>query len=94
MQCALKIYFVSCCLLSFLCIIYNTLLTGSHCVLSVYHVIPIVTTTYYHSGFAMFFVCVSQKFTLSFRIVYLLLWLIEVWLCPEACLHLDVCNMY
>jgi len=38
-------------------------------------------------------VSVSQKFTSSSWIVYLLLWLIEVWLCPEACLRLDVCNI-
>jgi hypothetical protein len=59
MQCALKIYLISCCLLSFVCIICNKLLTGSHCVLSVYDVIPIVTTTYHHLGFAMF-LCVCH----------------------------------
>ena len=61
MQCALKIYFISCCLQSFLWIICNKLLTGSQFMLTVYHDIPIVITTYHHSGFAMFFLCVCHK---------------------------------
>jgi hypothetical protein len=39
-------------------------------------------------------VCVSQKFSSSWRIVYLLLWLIEVWWCPAACHCHDVSNWH
>lgn len=61
MQCALKIYFISCYLQSFLWIICSKLLTGSQWMLPVYHIIPIVTTTYRHSELAMFLVCVCHK---------------------------------